>query len=480
MYGPLGVLWVSLSACFYLCLARTRHRLRRQLLSRPPHSRRSDGRLFTLQPEIMSLSLQIFQLLRLGALVLTSIVLAKSGLSTEEIGRYEMLMYMGTVMTLFWVIGLLQGIVPVYSRLEEGERRAFIFNQFLVFCALSLGLFGVLFFGKAWVLPLLTGVSHLPHYGVFCLFLLLNLPSFPVEYLYLLREQPRHIVGWGVVIFGLQVLAVWWPLQAGAGLGGSLAALAVLGGVKFVWTLGLVAHRGQATVRPDLIWHYLSFSWPLVLAVLVGNIIVLFDNWLVGWYYADEAVFALYRYGSRELPLATALATALGTAMIPRLTADLAAGMQELKVRSRRVMHLIFPLTAGLLFFTKPLFVLAFNADLAQAAPIFNIYLLLTASRVLLPNALVVAIGEPGVTFRWGLAELVVKVVLGFLFLHWWGLPGIAWSVVLAYWVEKIGLTWYLYRRHGLRTGEWLDVRLYLGYVLLLAGAYLCSLFWVQ
>ncbi|HNG90674.1 MAG TPA: hypothetical protein PK858_10735, partial [Saprospiraceae bacterium] len=63
----------------------------------------------------MSLSLQLFQLLRLGALVLTSVVLAKSGISTEEIGRYEMLMYVGTVLTLFWVIGLLQAIVPVHS-----------------------------------------------------------------------------------------------------------------------------------------------------------------------------------------------------------------------------------------------------------------------------------------------------------------------------------------------------------------------------
>ncbi|HND87358.1 MAG TPA: oligosaccharide flippase family protein, partial [Saprospiraceae bacterium] len=299
----------------------------------------------------MSLSLQLFQLLRLGALVLTSVVLAKSGISTEEIGRYEMLMYVGTVLTLFWVIGLLQAIVPVHSRLErEEDRRAFIFNQFLVFCGLSLGLCGLLFFGKGLVLPLLTGVSDLPHYGAFCVFLLFNLPSFSVEYLYLLREQPRHILGWGLLSFGLQVLAVWWPLSAGAGLGGSLWALAGLGLLKFLWTLRLVLQRGQVAVRADLVRHYLSFAWPLVLAVLVGNVIVLFDNWLVGWHYNDEAGFAIYRYGAREFPLATALATALGTALIPRLTADFEAGMREMKQRVRRVMHLLFPLTAALMF----------------------------------------------------------------------------------------------------------------------------------
>ncbi|HMX40672.1 MAG TPA: polysaccharide biosynthesis C-terminal domain-containing protein, partial [Saprospiraceae bacterium] len=133
------------------------------------------------------------------------------------------------------------------------------------------------------------------------------------------------------------------------------------------------------------------------------------------------------------------------------------------------------PLTAALMFLTKPLFAWAFNADLVASAPLFNIYLLLTASRVLLPNALVVAKGEPKVMFRLGLVELCVKVVLGFLFIHWWGLAGVAWSVVAAYWVEKLGLIWYLEREHGQPTTEWLDLRWYTAYVLLLAGAYALS-----
>lgn len=429
----------------------------------------------TIHDEIqmtISLALQLFQIMRLGAIVLTSVLLAKSGLTTAEIGSYEMLVYVGTVMTLFWVIGLLQGIAPVYARLGDVDRKALLFNQFLVFCGISLGVCGLLFFGQKIMLPLLTGVSQLPYYGLFCFFLLFNLPTFSVEYLYMLREKPRHIVGWGVVAFGLQVAAVWMPLRMGWGLQGGLAALAGLGLLKFGWTLMLVLRHGAPRFRPDIVRQYMRFSAPLVLSVLVGNVIVLFDNWLVGWYYADEAMFAIFRYGSREFPLATALASALGTAMIPKLSADFSAGMAELRLRSRRMMHLLFPLTIGLLFVTKSLFPVVFNPDFAASAALFNIYLLITASRVLVPSTLILAKGASSVIFRVGLLELAVKVLLGFLFIRWWGLAGVAWSAVLAYWVEKLGQMWYLEKKQNQRTSEWLDLRWYVGYVLALAAAF--------
>ena len=104
-------------------------------------------------------ALQLFQLMRQGAVILTSIVLAKSGLSIGEIGVWEMLLYIGTVLSFFWVHGLLQAMSPVYGRLEGSERNVFVFNVFVVFCALSLGLFLLLAPGERWVAPLFTGQS---------------------------------------------------------------------------------------------------------------------------------------------------------------------------------------------------------------------------------------------------------------------------------------------------------------------------------
>jgi O-antigen/teichoic acid export membrane protein len=413
--------------------------------------------------------------MRLGAVVLTSILLAKSGLPTADIGTYEMLLYIGTTLTFFWVNGLLMGMPPVYAKLEGDDRKAFIFNNFLVFSGIALAVFLLLFFGEKKLTPLLSSQAEVPYFRLFCLYLLFNLPTFPVEYFYLLKEKPRHIVGWGMATFALHVLAIYLPIKMGHGLQGGLTALVVLSALKLHWTVGLVSIYGKAQLRLDLIRQYLRFSSPLMLNVLVGNFVILFDAWLVGWYFKDEATFAIFRYGSREFPLATALATALGTAMIPQLTANFSAGLAELKSKTRRLMHLLFPLTILLLFLSKPLFPKIFNPDFAASTPLFNIYLLITASRVLLPNAIVLAKGEPRAIFGVGIIELAVKVVLGFLFIQWWGLAGVAWSAVLAFWVEKLGLIWFLEKKQGVKAGDWLDTKWYWGYLAALVAAFIIS-----
>ncbi|MFN7830942.1 MAG: hypothetical protein ACK5Q2_03055 [Bacteroidota bacterium] len=50
-----------------------------------------------------TLAMQMFQVMRTGSAVLTGVVLAKSSLSTAEIGQWELLLYVGTTLTFFWV-----------------------------------------------------------------------------------------------------------------------------------------------------------------------------------------------------------------------------------------------------------------------------------------------------------------------------------------------------------------------------------------
>jgi len=422
-----------------------------------------------------SRSLQLYQLMRLGSVLATSILLAKIGLGLAEIGNYETLLFLGSVAAFFWANGLLQGIPTLYARLDEHERPAFVFTVFLVFVAIALLVSSALWLARPWAVPMLTGLDRVPFLSWFCLYLFFNLATLPVEYVYLLREKPAALLGWGSVSFGLYVLVLVLPVLAGFGLEGGLAGLAGLGALRFLWALALLSRYGSWAWRPDLLRDYLKFSMPLVLNLLVGSLVVLFDSWLVGWYFQDETVFAVFRYGSREFPIATALATALGTALVARIAVQEVAGLDELKNKTRRLFHLVFPMTIVLLFLTEKLFPLVFNPAFAAAAPLFNIYLLLTASRVLLPNAVVLAKGQPRAILAVGLIELVLKVIFGFLFIHWWGLAGVAWSAVLAFFWEKIGLIWYLEKRLHVRTGDWLDRRLYAVYVAALIVAWLMT-----
>lgn len=412
-----------------------------------------------------TLALQLFQVMRLGSAVLTGILLAKSGLSTTTIGAWEMLLYIGTTFTFFWVNGLLQGMAPMHARLDEGAQKVFVFNNFLVFCTISLGLFLVLMLGEKWLAPLLTGLSEVPFFRLFCVYLLLNLPSFPVEYLYLLQQRPGHIIIWGVAVFGLHLAALLVPIVLGYGLEGGVWALVGLAGAKFLWTIRLVSEYGRWQVDIQLMQRYLLFCAPLMLSSVVSNLMLLFDNWLVGWHFQDAGVFAIYRYGAREFPLATALVSALGTAMIPRLTTNPVAGLEETKAKMLRLMHLLFPLTMVLILTSHWFFPLVFNPDFQSSAVLFNIYLLTLASRVLLPASIVLSKGDSSSIFQVSLAEMVLKMVLGFWFIQWWGLTGLAWSVVVSFWVEKLGLILILERQHHIRTRDWLHWKWYLGYV---------------
>jgi len=424
-----------------------------------------------------TLALQLFQVMRLGSAVLTGILLAKSGLPTAEIGAWEMLLYLGTTLTFFWVNGLLQGIAPVYSKLEQAARKSFIFNHFLLFCGISTALFLLLFIGETWIAPALTGLPEVPHFKLFAFYLLLNLPTFPVEYFYLLQERPRSIVVWGMASFGLHIAALFIPIKMGYGLEGGVTALVFLSGLKFLWTAGLVLRLGKIGFDKKMIVSYLIFCAPLMLSNVVSNLMLLFDNWLVGWHFGDPAVFAVYRYGAREFPLATALVGALGVAMIPLLTTSITAGLEELKAKSRRLMHWLFPLTIVLLCISKPLFPVVFNRDFSASAELFNIYLLTLASRVLLPASILLAKGDSRSIFWVSVLELCVKFLLGFLFIQQWGLPGLAYSVVLSFWVEKLGLIWILEKKYDIRTRDWVDGKWYLVYALALTGAYWCSTF---
>lgn len=416
--------------------------------------------------------------MRLGSAVLTGILLAKSGLPTAEIGAWEMLLYLGTTLTFFWVNGLLQGIAPVYSKLEAVDRKTFIFNHFLLFCGIAVALYLLLILGEPWIAPALTGLTVVPHFKLFACYLLFNLPTFGVEYFYLLQNRPRDIVLWGMLTFGLHVVALFIPIQLGFGLEGGIKALVALSVLKFLWTVGLALRFGRVSFEPKIIAAYLLFCAPLMLSNVVSNLMLLFDNWLVGWHFGDPAVFAVYRYGAREFPLATALVSALGTALIPLLTASPNAGLAELKVKSLRLMHWLFPLTILLVFVSKPLFPLVFNPDFAASAGLFNIYLLTLASRILLPASIILAKGDSGSIFWVSIAELGLKVLLGLIFIQLWGLPGLAASVVLSFWVEKLGLIWVLEKKYGVRTQDWLDWKWYLGYVAALAGAYGVSELW--
>jgi O-antigen/teichoic acid export membrane protein len=93
-----------------------------------------------------------------------------------------------------------------------------------------------------------------------------------------------------------------------------------------------------------------------------------------------------------------------------------------------RLMHFLFPLTALLLLVSKPLFPVVFNSAFSESATVFNIYLLLVISRLLMPQTILNGLKLTRQIMVAAFFELVLNVALSLFLLAVWGIAGIAFA----------------------------------------------------
>jgi O-antigen/teichoic acid export membrane protein len=345
-----------------------------------------------------------------------------------------------------------------------------------VFIGISLLLISLLGFFPAIFLPLFSGRTDLPFFYWSLLFLALQLPSFLIEYLYLLLQKPWRIVGYGVVSFSAQLLAVLLPVIFGGGVGGVIICLALVALGKCLLLVQLMTRHARSQWDSRLLRKWLYLSLPLVLYGLIGGFMQTFNNWLVNFHFhGDERLFALFRYGAREFPLALALADGLNAAMIPEIAKNLELGLEKIKDQQRRLMHTLYPLTLFLLLTSKWWFPAVFSSAYVDSVPVFNAFLLLLISRIVFTRTILSGMQDNNITLWISGAELATNVLLGFWWIQKWGLVGVALANVVAYGVEKVLQMLYLYQRYKIKPAKYLDFRWWLFYSLILLGVY-----WVQ
>ncbi len=419
-------------------------------------------------------SLQLFQVMRYGSIILINILLAKSGLDTDEIGIYETLIFIGTGVSFFWVSGLLRGILPCYPSFSSSDKKAFIFNVFLFFCLISFLVAGGIFLFEGVIIRFMTDYESLPHFHLLCWFLLINTPTYLVEYIYLLNKQPKKIVAFGFFAFTTQILVVVLPIYLGYSFEESFKGLVILASLKLLWTIGLLIKEAHFKFKPALLGDYLWISFPLILNMLIAGGVEYIDGIIVHRHF-DESAFAVFRYGAREFPLALALSSALSVALIPLVAQNLKKGLAEIKAKSKELMHILFPMSIALMLLSPVLFPIVFNPKFADSAIIFNIYLLLLSARMLFPQTIVIAFKRTQIVLWISLLELVINVGLSLLFVQIWGLAGIAYASVIAYLTDKLLLAVYLKIKLKININQYIHVPLYLSYsgVLILA-------FWIS
>lgn len=414
-------------------------------------------------------ALQVFQIVRYSTLMLIGIVFAKSGLSISDIGQYETFLLIAGAVSFFWLNGLVQGFLPLIKKEDTEGKTPELFNVFYLITGLSVlsGVFLIIF--ERSIAGFLLQKSSVPYLNYLLIYLLISAPASLVEYIYLLKNQGRQLIRYGVVSFSLLFILVILPPVAGLGIQYSLAGLVASVAFRYGWLLVLLFRNSVPTLDVGFIRMHLRCSTPLILSMLLSGSAQYIDSFIVTSYF-DDATFAVFRYGAREFPLVLLMANAFSISMLPGFAdrSKLASNLERIRINAQRLGNWMFPLSGMLMLVSHWAFPVVFNVGFAESATIFNIYLLLIVSRLLFPQTILIGLQKNKLIMGASLLEIIVNVTSSLFFVQIWGLAGIAYGTLLAYVFEKVYLMVCVSKTCNIPVTSYLNVTKHLIYSVLL------------
>jgi O-antigen/teichoic acid export membrane protein len=399
-------------------------------------------------------------------------------LTRAEIGSWEMFLFIASLLSFFWVTGIIQSLLPLYHRNKTYRRLGHngtskspeIFNAFLLLSFFSL-LFFALGHGIKYNFSVFNFSGNVPYLNLLLLYLLLSNPVCLIEYIYLLNNRSYRIFQYGVYTFTAQLILVILPVVLGKNILWAVYGLLIITGVRWIWLLILLRRYTEMKISWEFMKEHLYLGTPLILTSLISGSAQYIDGVIVSAVYRDPAMFAWFRYGAKEFPLVLMLANGLSNAMLPEFStrARMKESLAKIKVRSRRLMHICFPATMLLMLFARWIFPRMFTPEFQKSADIFLIYTLLVIPRLLFPQTVVVGRKKTHITLYSSIFEFAVNIPLSLLMIKWgYGLVGVALATFIVYTVGKISLSAYLWIKMHIKPYEYIPLKLFLIYSFLL------------
>jgi len=403
---------------------------------------------------------QFYQLVRYATLILIGVVFTKTAITQTEIGEYETFVFIAGAVSFFWLSGLQKALLPLTA--TNTNKNAHIFSAFVIIQIFSIVAALFLFLMQPLFSRFLLSGKNIPEIWLLLAFIVFGVPANLVEYFYIIKKQNREIVIYSIVSFAIQFTLVALPAVFGYGIAMALKGLVISSVLRYIWLWIILISNDEIRYSHSFVKEHLKLGGPLILATFLSGSAQFVDGFIVTSYF-DEGTFAVFRYGARELPLAMLLANALSNAMLPEFANknQLKQNLKKLKESVTRLTHFLFPLTALLLLISHPVFPIIFNPKFAESATIFNIYLLIIISRLLLPQTLLNGLQISKPIMNAALLELIVNVSLSIILVRYFGIAGIAFATFIAYLFEKIYLSVVVKKRLKVSLSDYIPVKIY-------------------
>ncbi|MDI9533243.1 MAG: lipid II flippase MurJ, partial [Bacteroidales bacterium] len=302
------------------------------------------------------------------------------------------------------------------------------------------------------------------------LYILVSNPVALIEYIYLLNKRPHRILQYGIYTYSAQLLLVLAPVIAGYDEKSAIWGLFAITAARWVWLITLLRRYTLLRVSPEFIREHLRVGMPLILAFLISGSAQYVDGIIVSARYSDPGVFAMYRYGAKEFPLVLLLANGLSNALLPQFSTR--EGMREalvtLRKRSDRLIKYLFPISMVTMLVARWVYPRLFTPEFTRSADVFMIYLLLIIPRLVFPQTIVIGRRKTNVTLYTATIELAVNIPLSLLLIKPYGVVGVALATFIVYFLEKIFLIYYVWKKMKIRPAEYIPLTRWIIYSALL------------
>jgi hypothetical protein len=389
-----------------------------------------------------------------------------------------MFMFIGGLLTFFWVTGIIQSLLPLYNRNRTYRKMGDngvtkspeIFNAFLLLC-----LFSLFFFILGHALKSNFSVFHnrgnVPFINLLLLYILFSSPVCLIEYIYLLNNRSYRIFQYGLYTFTAQLIFIIAPLLFGKGIIWSIYGMLTITGFRWIWLIILLRRYTEMKVSVNFMREHLYLGLPLILTTLISGSAQYSDGVIISAVYKDPAMFAWFRYGAKEFPLVLMLATGLSNAMLSEFSTreKMKESLEKIRVKSKRLMHFLFPVTMVTMLIAKWIYPVMFRAEFHKSAGIFLVYSLLIIPRLVFPQTIIVGRKKTHITLIAAVLELAVNIPLSLLMIKWnYGLVGVALSTFIAYSVNNLFMVGYVWVKMKIKPAEYIPLRVYAIYSFLI------------
>lgn len=404
--------------------------------------------------------------------------MVKLSVPQSQIGYYEMLLFLTNLLATFWITGMIQALLPLYGKLQNDKQKSSaLYNAFILILGLSL-LSGAIAFLIKGLLFKVEGIASLPFYNLVILYLTLSTPTLLIEYIYLLKDKPRQMIIYGVTTHVLQVLLVIGPLLIDINIEYSVYGLIAISAIRMIWLIILIYKNSALTINKEFLKEHTKQGFPLALKYLISSSGTYIDQAIITTHF-DSATFAIYRFGAREIPLITLMTVGLSNSMLAEFgdKTKLLSTLKEIKQKSLKLMHLLFPLAILTILLSKPLFPIIFSPEFAESANILMIYALIITSRTIFPQTVTMGLQRNGIALLASIVEMILNVVLSLFLLIPFGIEGVAMATVIVYLMEKVFLAYYNQVKLGIPFQEYTPIRPFVLYSVATIAVYCIARF---